>query len=117
MGTSVGDEVRAEELGACRREGDGVQTQGATDAGVGVVTQASGIGDGEEEEVQGQGVGSAAGGDPGAEEALVAPAEARRDLAEAFGSEEDFLIIHDGGGNRPAPCRRISAPLDATRWR
>jgi hypothetical protein len=27
------------------------------------------------------------------------------------------LIIHDGGGNRPAPCRRISAPLDATRWR
>ena len=81
MGPTVGDEVRSKEFGACRREGNGVQSQGSTDAGVGVVTQASGVGDGEEEEVQGQGVGSAAGSDPGAEETLIAPTETRRDLA------------------------------------
>lgn len=113
MGSTVGDEIRTQEFCACRRERDGIQAKGSADAGIGVIAEAARVGDGEEEEVQGQGLGSTAGSDPGAEETLIAPTETRRDLTKPFGPEEEFVIIHDGGGNRPAPCRRISAPLDA----
>ena len=72
MGTPVGDEIRAEQLGTGSREGDGIQPQGATDAGVRVEAEALGIGDREEEEVKGEGVGTAAGSEPNATRIRVA---------------------------------------------
>lgn len=45
------------------------------------------------------------------EEALIAPTEAGWNLAETFGSQEDFGIIHAEKGRPAAPFRRISRPL------
>lgn len=70
-----------------------------------------------EEEVQGEGVGTAAGRQPEAEEALIAPAKTFGDLAEPLRPQEHLVTIHEAIGKAPEPRRMISRPIAALRSR
>lgn len=63
----------------------------AGNGGIGVVAQAPGVGDGEEEEIEGPSRGFSPTEVLMADQAMVDPAEARRDLAEAFGTWGMFV--------------------------
>ena len=96
MGLLVVDKIGLQKLLARTTQRHRVEAQEATDAGIGVEAQAPGVSDGEQKQVEGQGIGAAAGREPVSEEALVAPTEAWRDLAEAFRPEQHFAGIGHG---------------------
>ena len=99
----MGDEIGFQELLACGSQGQGIDAQEASDAGIGVEAQPPGVGDSEQEQVERQGVGAAAIGEPGSEESLVAPAEAWRDLAESVRPEQHFAWIGHHGSEKADP--------------
>ena len=90
-GFAIGNEVGPGQLLTGRRQLKRVYFQVPANGGIGVVAQALDIADGDQEQIQSSGAVVAAAQVSAADQPVVHPAKARRDLPLAIRSEQMFI--------------------------
>jgi hypothetical protein len=94
-GLAVGEQIQLDQALARGGDRERIEVQMTGNGSLGVVAQPVGVGDGDQEQVEGPDVGFSPTQVLVADQAMVDPAEARRDLAQAFGTR-GVLVDHGG---------------------